>query len=131
MTLRSVDGGESGIAGRILVVDDDEGVRSTAAEILRGEGYDVIEAEDGQVALDLLARYDDVTLMLLDIRMPRLDGIGVLDALDQPPKVVLVSAFTVDGDTRSRIDAKVFRYLSKPVLPDRLLSTVAEAAAAS
>jgi CheY-like chemotaxis protein len=113
---------------RVLVVDDDFGVRTTVSEILRRAGYEVLEVGDGQAAVDVLRR-ERVGLVLLDIRMPVLDGIGVLDALDEPPTVLLVSAFSVDPETRARVGAKVYRYLRKPVAPRHLLEVVAEAAA--
>src|SRR5579884_358730 len=111
----------------VAVADDDLGVRTTVAEILRADGYEVLEAEDGLVALAVL-REHDVAVLILDIRMPHLDGIGVLDALEAPPAVLVVSAFTVDVATRARIGAKVFRFLRKPVAPLVLLQAVAEAA---
>lgn len=115
------------MSGTVLVADDDAAVRSTVSQILRREGYEVFEAEDGEVALEVL-RVEHISVLVLDIRMPRRDGIGVLDALEAPPKVLLVSAFSLDTDTRARLDAKVFRYLRKPVPPDRLVQAVAEAA---
>ncbi len=116
---------------KVLVADDDEGVRSTACEIFRGEGYDVSEAEDGQVALDILED-QGADVLVLDVRMPRRDGIAVLEALDEPPPVVvLVSAFSLDEELRQRLGAKVFRYLRKPVAPNVLLDVVAQAAQAA
>ncbi len=115
---------------KVLVADDDEGVRSTACEILRGEGYDVSEAEDGQVALEIL-KDEGADVLVLDVRMPRRDGIAVLDALDDPPVVVLVSAFSLDDDLRAHLGDKVFRYLRKPVAPQVLLDVVAQAAQAA
>lgn len=112
----------------VLVADDDAGVRATACEILRGQGYHVTEAEDGEVALEKLASTAPEVL-LLDVRMPRRDGISVLDSVDDPPVVVLVSAFSLDPDLRARLGSKVFRYLRKPVPPARLLEVVAQAAA--
>ena len=113
-------------SGTILVADDDHAVRSTLKEILQREGYDVIEAEDGDAALEVL-RDHEVSVVVLDIRMPRRDGIAVLDALEAPPKVLLLSAFSLDTETRVRLDAKVFKYLRKPVPPERLLKAIAEA----
>lgn len=110
----------------VLVVDDDEGIRSTAADIFRGQGYEVEEAEDGDVALQKLSE-QPVPVVLLDIRMPRVDGISVLESLDRPPVVVLVSAFVVDDEIRTRTANKVFSYLRKPVAPQQLISVVAEA----
>lgn len=109
----------------VLVVDDDEGIRTTVAEILRASGYRVAEADDGDVALDMLAKHE-VSVLVLDIRMPRVDGLSVLEALDSPPVVLLVSAFTVTDDIRSRTEGKVFEYLRKPVAPLHLIRAVGE-----
>jgi CheY-like chemotaxis protein len=114
----------------VLVADDDHGVRTTLCQILRDAGYSVLEAEDGEVALQQLQRHP-VAVLVLDIRMPRRDGIAVLDALNDPPVVLLVSAFSVNKETRDRIGSKVHRYLRKPVAPLHLLECVAEAAEAA
>ena len=110
----------------VMVADDDFGVRTSLSEILRRAGYVVVEAEDGVVALDKLEE-QAVQVLVLDIRMPRCDGIGVLDAIDDPPVVLLVSAFSVDQATKERIGRKVYRYLRKPVAPPLLLECVAQA----
>ena len=110
----------------VLVVDDDGPVRSTWAEILRNSGYSVETAEDGDVALSFLGQHS-AGMILLDLRMPRRDGLSVLQALTTPQVVVLVSAYSLDEAMRMRTDAKVVTYLEKPVPPRRLLETVAAA----
>jgi DNA-binding response OmpR family regulator len=105
-------------------VDDDGAIRSTWAAILRGSGYRVEVAEDGDVALRFLAARS-AGLVLLDLRMPRRDGLSVLEELPAPQLVVLVSAFSLDEATHARTDAKVVTYLEKPVPPERLIDTVA------
>ena len=111
----------------VLVVDDEDAVRRSVAEILRGVGYVVTEAEDGERALQMLGD-SAVRVLVLDVRMPRLDGIGVLDALDEPPAVVLVSAQRLSPDVEARLKGKVVSFLQKPVPPRRLLDEVASAA---
>lgn len=108
----------------VLVVDDDGPLRSTWAEILRGSGYSVEVAEDGDSALRFLGQ-QSVGVVLLDLRMPRRDGLSVLEELTAPQLVVLVSAYSLDEATRARVEAKVVTYLEKPVPPQRLLRTVA------
>src|ERR1700694_208084 len=108
----------------VLVVDDDEAIRSTSAAILRGSGYSVAVAEDGDAALSFLGQRE-VGVVLLDLRMPRRDGFSVLEELTAPQLVVLVSAYSVDEATRARADSKVVTYLEKPVQPERLVDTVA------
>ena len=108
----------------VLVVDDDDAVRSTCAAILRSSGYSVAVASDGDVALRFLEN-QAADLILLDLRMPRRDGLSVLQALTAPQLVVLVSAYSIDDALQARADAKVVTYLEKPVQPERLLETVA------
>jgi CheY-like chemotaxis protein len=110
----------------VLVVDDDGPVRSTWAEILRNSGYSVETAEDGDGALGFLGQHS-AGMILLDVRMPRRDGLSVLQALTAPQVVVLVSAYSLDEATRTRTDATVVTHLEKPVPPKRLLAIVAAA----
>jgi CheY-like chemotaxis protein len=107
----------------VLVVDDEEPVRTSVAEILRTAGYTVVEAADGQDALDLLES-GSVTVLLLDIRMPRRTGIEVLQALDSPPNVILMSAYRFEGEDKRSVGHKVFSHLMKPVAPRQLLDEV-------
>jgi CheY-like chemotaxis protein len=107
----------------VMVVDDEEPVRTSVAEILRAAGYSVAEAVDGQDALDMLES-GTVTVLLLDIRMPRRTGIEVLQALDSPPNVILMSAYRFEGEDKRSVGHKVFSHLMKPVAPRQLLDEV-------
>ena len=107
----------------VLVVEDQPDVRGSVADILRGEGYDVEEACDGIEALDILARHP-VGAILLDLRMPRCDGIAVVEALADPPPIVIVSAHGLADDELKRIGSKVVGILRKPVPPRQLLERV-------
>jgi CheY-like chemotaxis protein len=107
----------------VLVVDDEEPVRTSVAQILRSAGYSVAEAADGQDALDMLES-GSVSVLLLDIRMPRRTGIEVLQALDSPPNVILMSAYRFEGEDKRSVGHKVFSHLMKPVAPRQLLDEV-------
>jgi DNA-binding response OmpR family regulator len=109
----------------VLVVDDEPDVRSSVADILRDAGYDVEEASDGDEALDVLSRRR-VDAMLLDLVMPRRDGMGVMEALSDPPPVLVISAHRLDAPARSELAHKVVDFLEKPVRPKELLARVAE-----
>ncbi|MHB8437971.1 MAG: response regulator [Acidimicrobiales bacterium] len=112
----------------VLVVDDDIDVRQTTADILAAAGYDVLEAEDGLVALKILST-TTVDVMVLDVRMPRCNGMEVLRRIDAPPPVVLLlSAYESSTDVRTEAGSKVKRFLRKPLPPQSLLNAVAEAA---
>jgi len=79
--------------GTVLVADDDEAVRSTVTDILLLADYEVLQAANGDEALQVLGR-EPVDVLILDLHMPVRDGLSVLEALGPPPpKVVLVSAF--------------------------------------
>jgi len=110
----------------VLVVDDDESVRSSICEILGTAGLSTGEAFDGEMALEELAR-KRVGAMVVDVRMPRLDGLAMLQRLSDPPPTVLVSAYAIGDDVRERLAGKVLTYLQKPFRPEILLRAVAEA----
>jgi two-component system nitrogen regulation response regulator NtrX len=105
--------------GRVLIVDDDAGVRTVLSRILTGAGYSVQEASDAFQALDRLdANPPDA--VLLDIKMPGMDGLGLLDNLRQRGLDIPVVVLTGHGDeftARNCLDAGAADYLTKP--PDR------------
>jgi UDP-3-O-acyl N-acetylglucosamine deacetylase len=114
---------------KILVVDDEDRVRESIREILSDEGYRVIEAADGTKVLDLIksARPD---LVLLDIWMPEVDGIGLLkDIKKQEPdlNVIMISGH---GNIHTAVTATklgAFDFMEKPLSLDGLLLTVQRA----
>ena len=113
----------------VLVAEDDESVRATTREVLESYGYEVLEAGNGDEALQLLNEHP-VDVMLLDLVMPRRDGLWLLEHIDPPPPVVIVfSAFeyVTEEEVRERAGAKVFRCVKKPVSPQQLLETVVSA----
>lgn len=110
----------------VLVVDDQEAIRHSVAELLRSAGYNAVEADNGASALLVLQR-EAVAAVVLDVRMPKADGFTVLDALERPPPVILMSAYKVATDDEERIDPKIFVRLVKPFHPRRLLEAVAAA----
>jgi len=110
----------------VLVVDDHEAIRTSVAELLRTAGYSVEEAENGARALEILADHE-VGALVLDLRMPGIDGLKVLETLENPPPVIVTSAFAMEFDERERVDAKIFVQLVKPFHPRRLIDAVASA----
>jgi len=110
----------------VLVVEDNEDIRSSFSDILRTVGYTVIEAADGEDALNLLTtmRFD---AMVLDLKMPRRDGASLLSALEEPPAVIVVSAYELDDRTRHSAGSTIVAQLSKPVPPQQLVDAVFDA----
>jgi two-component system chemotaxis response regulator CheY len=107
----------------VLVVDDDIDVRWTVAEVLRSAGFTVAEAEDGEIALDML-RTGSYRMILLDLRMPRRDGVSLIEAVGEAPPVIVHSAYSLDASDRERLGSRVVDYLHKPVSPQKLLRAV-------
>ncbi len=114
----------------VLVADDNVGIRDTTAAILMAVGYTVTEAEDGEAALETLTQ-QSFDVVLLDVQMPRRNGISVVEAMipePPPPMIMMVSAYDFDADLRERLGQKVFKYLKKPVPPKELIEAVHQAA---
>lgn len=114
-------------APRLLVADDDPQMRRLIRAVLERDGMTVVEAEDGLEALDLVAR-GHFDLIVLDMDMPRLDGLGVLEELGvsvstaQIPVIVLTAR---TGDTEATVlDLGAQDFLSKPVRPTALSARV-------
>jgi len=116
-------------AGRILVVDDEASIRRTLREILEYENYDVTEAVDGEDALKT-ARENQFDLALLDVKMPKKDGLEVLQVLvkEQPelPVLMISGHGTIDTAMEaSKLGA--FDFIEKPPDLNRLLLTLRNA----
>ena len=113
----------------VLVVDDEASIRRTLREILEYEDYEVVDAEDGQEALDKL-RSDPYDLALVDVKMPEPDGMEVLrTAADEMPElpVVMISGH---GTIETAVEATklgAFDFIEKPPDLNRLLVTVRNA----
>jgi len=113
----------------VLVVDDDEGVRESGAEILRAAGLSVAEAEDGEVALEML-REIHPRVILLDLRMPRRDGLSLIASLEGRTPIMVMSGSLVDDEVRERLRGQVSEILLKPVPPLVLMDKVTAACSA-
>ncbi|MBR5528044.1 MAG: response regulator transcription factor [Clostridia bacterium] len=109
----------------ILVVDDDKEIVESISIFLRGEGYGVFKAYDGIDALDVLSQ-NEIHLMILDIMMPRLDGIKTLMNLRESRNipVILLSAKSEDADKILGLAAGADDYVTKPFNPSELMARV-------
>jgi two-component system response regulator AtoC len=109
---------------RILVVDDEESLRHMCGVILRRAGYEVLSAKDGMEALAVLDAHPDLRLVLCDVRMPRLDGLGFLDAIAQrsePIYTVVMSAYGSMDLAMEAMKRGATDYIGKPFKPDEIL----------
>lgn len=117
----------------ILVADDEPEVVDLVRIILESEGYRVLDASNGLKALNQI-RDHHPDLILMDMRMPEMTGLGVLSALAKDPEtrsvpVVMLSVVVTDPDVRMALDQGAIAYLSKPFevrellwMVDRVLS---------
>jgi CheY-like chemotaxis protein len=109
---------------QVLVVDDEPGMRETLFDILEQNGYDVSVASDGDDALAVMHTHD-VDVVVMDVQMPKRDGVSVLQQLSPPPPaVIMVTAYAVEERLRAAVDANAFAILHKPFSVGRLLSLV-------
>lgn len=123
-------------AGRgelILVVDDERYIREIISQILLTHNYRVIEASDGVEALALFAQHPEVDLLLTDIDMPNLDGIGLVERLRQqkPTLPIVVSSGLADAKNNALRQEQLQPYglsqiLAKPCTKDQVLHRIAE-----
>lgn len=112
----------------ILAVDDSASMRSMVSFTLRSAGHEVLEAEDGQAALDA-ARGRRFDLVLADVNMPRMDGISLVRNLRALPeyKGTPILILTTESNPEKKQDGKAAGatgWLVKPFDPEQLLATV-------
>jgi DNA-binding response OmpR family regulator len=112
---------------KVLVVDDDDAIRSMVERVLRREHFEVESARDGFEAIEKLSANDYATV-LLDLMMPRVDGLGVLRFLetavrDPLPRVIVMSA-NLHSAQETATAQPVFRVLSKPFDIHQLVNDV-------
>ncbi len=121
-----VPGGEPHGDATVLLVDDRWAARSSLATILKQLGYRVTEAEDGIQAHAILGTMQ-FDAMVLDIRLPGMDGATLLATVPEPPPTIILSATELGDRTRERLAEVVVAELRKPVAPQLLIDTLAVA----
>jgi len=112
----------------ILVIDDDSGLRESLRVILE-DAYEVLDVPDGQQGLEIVRSYH-VDLVLLDIRMPGMDGITVLErmkALDEQVEVILVTGVKEVRTAVAAMKLGAFDYLTKPFAEEEVVSVIGRA----
>jgi len=116
------------MSARVLVVDDEADIRDTIIEILQDAGHEAVGAYDGRDALDQLAREPLPDLILLDLRMPVLDGQGFRAQQVKDPRLATIPVVVVSANSQVREVAEgmgAAGYLRKPVDLAALLRTTA------
>jgi CheY-like chemotaxis protein len=108
----------------ILIAEDNAINRELLRELLEMRGYRVIEAADGEQALQLLTE-ESPDILLLDLGMPVLDGVGTVQRIRESPSlrslpVLAVTAYAMQGDREKVLNSGFDGYLSKPINPQAL-----------
>ena len=111
---------------KILLVDDESRMRKLVRDFLVKSNYEVVEAEDGEAALDIFFEANDVDLVILDVMMPRVDGWQVCKEIRAYSKVPIIM-LTAKSDERDELlgfELGVDEYISKPFSPKILVARV-------
>ena len=119
------------MSASVLVVDDEEGMRETLAEILQAAGWRVDVAHDGAAALRRL-KEQEFDVVVMDIRMPGRDGVSVLGEIGTPPpRVIVMTAYAVESQLAQAIERRAFAVVHKPFFAPYMVSLVEQAATAA
>ncbi|MCH6162972.1 HAMP domain-containing protein [Streptomyces marispadix] len=123
-------GGDFG-GEKVLIVDDD--IRNVFAltSVLEQHGLQVLYAENGREGIEVLEQHDDVTVVLMDIMMPEMDGYATTAAIRKMPQfaglpIIALTAKAMKGDREKSIEAGASDYVTKPVDTDHLLAVMQE-----
>lgn len=111
---------------KILVVDDESRMRKLIKDFLSTKDYEVLEAEDGQKALDIFNIHNDINLIILDVMMPVLDGWATLREIRKTSTIPIIM-LTARGEERDELfgfELGVDEYISKPFSPKILVARV-------
>ncbi|MGN1157640.1 MAG: response regulator transcription factor [Agathobacter sp.] len=111
---------------KILVVDDEMRMRKLVRDFLVRQDYEVLEAADGEEALDVFYAEKDIALMLLDVMMPRMNGWDVVREIRQSSKlpIIMLTAKSDEQDELLGFELGVDEYISKPFSPKILVARV-------
>lgn len=118
---------------KVLVVDDSQSIRNEVSDALGPAGFNVLQAADASEAFACLAKHQDISMVVLDVNMPGMSGIDVLERIqrertDQVPPVLMLTTEAERSLVERAKKAGAKGWLLKPVKPQLLVSTVARLA---
>jgi len=118
-------------ARTVLIVDDEPDISANIAEYLSRKGFVARIASDGVEALEALSADPAISLIVTDLRMPRLDGLGLLARLKEVratdmPRIIVISGHGGDGDAAEVLAQGAYRFMSKPLNMKQLIATLDE-----
>lgn len=111
---------------KVLVVDDESRMRKLVRDFLVKSNYEVLEAEDGEQAVDIFFKQKDISLIVLDVMMPRMDGWQVCREIRSYSKVpiIMLTAKSDERDELQGFQLGVDEYISKPFSPKILVARI-------
>ncbi|MEI6173257.1 MAG: response regulator [Bacteroidota bacterium] len=111
----------------ILIAEDDEANYLYIKTILRRKDYTILWASNGKDAVDLCESNPEISLVIMDIKMPEMDGLAatrLIKTIRPDLTVIAVTAFAMSGDEQKSIEAGCDDYIAKPIMEDRLISKI-------
>lgn len=111
---------------KVLFADDEERMRKLLSDFLKKEGYSVICAQDGREALDLFNKTEDISLLILDVMMPEINGWEVCRKIRQSSRIpiIMLTARDQEADELQGFELGADEYISKPFSPPILIARV-------
>ncbi len=122
------------MAKKILIVDDSASIRQIVSLTLKGAGYEVMEAQDGKNALDILVSGEKINLVICDVNMPQVDGITLLKTIKNDAQyesvrfipIIMLTTESQESKKQQGKEAGAKAWIVKPFLPDQLLQAVSK-----
>ena len=112
---------------KVLVVDDESRMRKLVRDFLVKDGYSVVEAADGEEAVDVFMSDKDISLIILDVMMPKLDGLEatkIIRELSATVPIIAQSAFAYEQDRKAAEEAGCNDFIAKPIADDKLKAMI-------
>jgi len=113
---------------KVLIVDDEQNMRRTLADILIDEGYDVTTAATGEEAIELCSK-NRFEIILMDVRMPGINGVEAFRRIrrhQEGVRVILMSAYSIDALKETALDEGAIAFLSKPLDLEKVVDLIGE-----
>ena len=118
---------------KVLVVDDESRMRKLVHDFLSRSNYEVIEAADGEEAIDIFYADKSISLIILDVMMPKMDGMSAtkkIRTMNRPDAaqipIIAMTANAFEEDARKCVEAGMNAHLSKPLQMDVVVGTIAQ-----
>ena len=111
---------------KVLIVDDEVGIRDVIKEYCLFENFDVLEAEDGEEAIRIIKNNSDINIIVLDIMMPKVDGYTTLKEIRKisTTPVIMLSARSEEYNKLLSFELGVDDYVTKPFSPKELIARI-------